>query len=382
MRTRLALAAAMVAIPAFAEMLALEESGTCDLTAEMGYRAFSGARKLEIGNYDVKVTFGGDSASTNWVKFAGRRLLFDNVVTRPGERRVEEATVRVPGPYVTAKSRANDNRELKVEVFTTSPNPPQVEFAPSHDSPTLYLMGDSTTTDQRFEPWGSWGQIAPAFFRKGLAVSNFARSGLAMCTAESEGRVERLLEHLRAGDFVLIQFGHNDQKRKGEEPENGYARRLGEWTGLIEAKGAKVVVATPIERRRFKGGVQQPRTLADYSSAARAFASSRNLPLVDMNEKSYAMMGAAGEEGSTRFQCWYAEGEYPGADRTINDNTHHSVYGAYEMARIEAAEIFRLVPELGEFVRENRRSFDPLSPDPDPGIPPSNAFNSKKPAGN
>ncbi len=382
MKKTFCLAAAFAAFASLGESLPLEEAEVCDFTAKMGYRAFAGAKKLDIGNYDVKISFPAGEQSTNFVKFAGRRLLMDKIVLKKGEKRVEEATVRVPGPYVTDPKRAHENRELKVEIFTTAATPPRVEFFPAPDSPTLYLMGDSTTTDQRAEPYGSWGQIAPAFFKKGLAVSNFARSGLAMCTAESEGRVARMLEHLKAGDFVLIQFGHNDQKRKGEEPENGYTRRLGEWTDQIEAKGAKVIVATPIERRRFKGGKQEAHTLADYSAAARSFAAARGLPLIDMNEISYAMMGAAGEEGSKLFQCWYEAGSYPGAAKTINDNTHHSVYGAYEMARIEAAEIFRLVPGLKRFVREGYGTFDHLKCDPDPGIPPSNILDSKKPAGN
>lgn len=372
----------MAAFVSKAAHLELTEVPAVKMTAEAGYRVFHGEAKLNIGNFDVKLTFGGDAATTNFVKFAGRRLLCDRLVTAPGERKTFEATVRLPGPYSTRKATADSNKSLVIDVFTTAASAPSVEFEPSADSLTFYLCGDSTTTDQRGEPWGSWGQIAPAFFKKGVAVSNFAKSGLAMATFEGDGRLVRILENIKAGDWVLIQFGHNDQKRKGEEPENGYTRRLGEWTDKLQAKGANVIIATPIERRRFSNGVQSPHTLAGYADAARAFAKARGLPLIDMNELSYAMMGAAGEEGSKAFQCWYEKGSYPGVVNTINDNTHHSIYGAYEMARIEASEITRLVPGLKDFVRERYRMFDPLKFDPDPMIPPSAVTDSKKPDGN
>ncbi len=364
-RTLLA-AGAIAALPAFA-----------DPSAEYVSERFE--QQGEIGNYDISVTLPKGA----FVKFDGRRLAVD----RTSAAGRQEWTLRLPGPY-TKREKPGANTKIVIEVFHRKGDAfdkSSIKVARSSGTPTLYLAGDSTMTDNRKEPWASWGQMAPAFFKKGISVSNFARSGLALCTFEEEGRLDRILEHFKPGDYLFIAFGHNDQKRKGEEPENGYTRRLNEWIDKIQARGGNVIIGTPIERRRFrKDGTQGPRTLDGYAAAARAVAEKRKLPLVDLNEASYAMMGVMGEKGSTRLQRWCEAGFFPGLTEAVNDNTHHSVYGAYEMARIAVAGIAEKVPALKPLIREKYRSFNHLKPDPDPGIPPSTGcgYDVRKPAGN
>ena len=113
------------------------------------------------------------------------------------------------------------------------------------------------------------------------------------------------MEHLKKDDWVVIQFGHNDQKIKGEEPENGYTRRLNDWIDRIREKGAFVVLVTPVERRRFdeKTGEHGPKTLEGYADAMKAVAAAKNVPFIDLNDASYRMHAKMGAVGSKALQC-------------------------------------------------------------------------------
>ena len=308
-------------------------------------------KQMEIGNYDVEIDL-GRGPSTNFVKFAGRRIAVDRTELAAGEKKTVSFTARVPGPYTTKKGDEWSNRKLKIELFTDAPQGGEAaapRVTPNASARTIYICGDSTVEDHRNEPLGSWGLVLPAFVRPGWTTANFAKSGLAMKTFEEEGRLERVLEHLAKDDWVLIQFGHNDQKIAGEEAENGYARRL--------------------------HGTQFGKSLGAYAKAAKAVADAKGVPCIDLNDASYRMMGTLGAEGSKKLQR-------PIDGKNV-DNTHHNMYGAYEMARIIAAGLAE-IPVVGNAIREPYRAFDPENPDPEPAvfIPPSGDFNNVKPAGN
>ena len=327
----------------------------------------------EIGNYDVKIVLGDDKADTaSYVKFMGRRLAIDRTELKGGEKKTVEFTARVPGPYTTRKGDGS-NRSLLVEVFRAGGEGEIVkpEVTPSPESTTIYLCGDSTVTDQRSEPWASWGQILPAFVKKGWSCSNFARSGLALATFRQEGRLDRIMEHFKEGDWVVIQFGHNDQKRPDDTPREGYTRRLNEYIDTIEAAKGHVVLVTPCERRKFTNGVHDGHTLRDYAEAMMDVAKARNVPVIDLNKMSYEMQDVLGEKGSAVLQV---------NNKGRLDNTHHNVYGAYENARIVASGLAKL-PGIGAAIREEYRDFDHTKPDPRPGIPPSGKTDYTKPEG-
>ena len=362
---------------AYQKLLADEAEKLAKGTSDKFY-SYTYDEPMEIGNYDVTVNLGtGKGPSANYVKFMGRRLAIDRTDVKAGETKAVTFTARVPGPYTTRRGDANSNRRLIVEMFSNAPQADMPVFeplvVPNPKARTIYLCGDSTVTDQRNEPWGSWGQILPAFVRQGWSVSNFARSGLALKTFEHEGRLKRILEHLKKDDWVVIQFGHNDQKIKGEEPENGYTRRLNEWIDKVSAKGAFVVLVTPVERRRFdeKTGEHGEKTLAGYAEAVKSVAAARGVPVVDLNDASYRMHAKMGAKGSAKIQC---------NNKGKIDNTHHNVYGAYEMARIVAAGLAE-IPTIKDAIRDPYRSFNPESPDGDPKIPPSGKTDYTKPEG-
>ena len=316
--------------------------------------------EMAIGNYDVTIPLGSETqATSNLVKFAGRRLASDWIITKPGEKLDYRFTARVRGSVNKSK---NGEFSLKVSLFTDNPAvtnlEPKVVAAP--ETPTIYLCGDSTVTDQEREPWGSWGQILPAFVKPGWACANFARSGLSMKTFEGDRRLGRILEHLKAGDWVLVQFGHNDQKQEGEEPENGYTRRYGEWLEKFREKGAKLVVISPCERRRFEKGVHGVKTLAGYAAAAKAFAEKNALPFIDLNDITWRMHDHLGEERTKPLQV---------NNKGKLDNTHHTIYGAYVNARIVASELAK-IDGIKDTIKDEAREYDAMNP-VNPKIPAS-----------
>ncbi|MGN0876469.1 MAG: rhamnogalacturonan acetylesterase [Kiritimatiellia bacterium] len=323
-----------------------ENFGTSGLETDfpLGWR-----KPLEIGNYDVTIRLGDrDKPTVNFVKFMGRRLAGDRIALKAGEFRDFTFTARVPGPYT--KKDDGGNRELSFAVFTNGREAPvgEPKVVRNDAAHTIWVCGDSTVTDQQKEPWGSWGQILPAFVKPGWACVNFARSGLAMVTFEGEGRLDCILSGMKPEDWVIVQFGHNDQKRPGEEPENGYTRRYGEWLAKFRAKGARLVVVSPCERRRFdeKTGEHQGKTLAGYADAARAFAKKNSLPFIDLNDITYRMQGALGADGSKPLQV---------DNKGKLDNTHHSIYGAYVNARIVASHLATF-DGIGAAIRDVRRN--------------------------
>ena len=362
---------------AYKKLLA-EEPGKAERGKNEKFHSYFYEEPMEIGNYDVTVSLGtGKGPCVSYVKFMGRRLAVDRTEVPANKTKSVTFTARVPGPYTTRRGDEKNNRRLLLEMLCNAPQEDVPVFeplvVPAPNSRTIYLCGDSTVTDQRFEPWGSWGQILPAFVKQGWAVSNFARSGLALKTFEGEGRFKRIFEHLKKGDWVVIQFGHNDQKIKGEEPETGYARRLNGWIDKIREKGAFVVLVTPVERRRFddRTGEHQGKTLEGYANAMKSVAAAKDVPLIDLNDASYRMHAKMGAEGSKAIQC---------NNKGKIDNTHHNVYGAYEMARIVAAGLSR-IPVVKDAIRDRYRSFDPEKPDADPKIPPSGKTDYTKPKG-
>lgn len=327
----------------------------------------------EIGNYNVQLTLGDSSEDTvSYVKFMGRRLAIDRTELAAGEKKTVEFTARVPGPY-TCRKGDDGNRSLKIEVFVQGGADEVAEpvVTPAPETPTIYLCGDSTVTDQGSEPWASWGQMLPAFVKKGWSCSNFARSGLALATFSGEGRLKRIMEHFKAGDWVIIQFGHNDQKRPEDTPREGYTRRLNEYVDTVKAAGGNVVLVTSCERRRFTDGRHDGHTLRDYAEAMIDVAKAHDIPFIDLNKMSYEMQDVMGEKGSAELQVM---------NRGKLDNTHHNVYGAYENARIVAAGLAK-IPVIGDAIRDEYREFDHTKPDAKPGIPPSGKVDYTKPEG-
>ncbi len=369
--------------------------------AEMPSQPSVFALAVEEGNYAVTIRFGdADVATSTTIKAESRRLMIERVETSPGqfETRTFAVNVRKP-PISTGGTTSLNSRELgppatpdwddhlTFEFNGKRPGFASIEIRPARDSITVFLAGDSTVTDQRHEPYAGWGQMLPRFFGPGVAVSNQAESGLALFSYERQKRLDKILSMMKKGDYLFIQFGHNDQKDKRADsgPFTTYKSNLKRFVAAARSKSGMPVLVTPMERRRFDKDGKPTTTLADYAEAVRLVGTEENSPVIDLHAMSLKFYAALGPEKSTKAFVHYPANTFPGQDKPLKDDTHHSNYGGYELARCVVEGIKANVPTLAAHLAKDAGSFDPSNPDqPDkvdiPASPISGA--TEKPAGN
>ena len=203
------------------------------------------------GNYRVTIEFGDpDVATTTTVKSENRRLMLEEIQTAPGGCVTRSFLVNVHTPKIFAERsvRLKDRErgilrwddKLNLEFSGPHPAVRKVDVAPADDVVTLYIAGDSTVTDQTDEPWAGWGQMLPRFFKPDrVVISNHSESGETLASFKGERRLEKVLTTLRKGDYLFIQFGHNDMKQTG--PDAGayknYTRMLKEFVAAARERG-------------------------------------------------------------------------------------------------------------------------------------------------
>ncbi|MEY3829697.1 MAG: hypothetical protein RL636_1398 [Verrucomicrobiota bacterium] len=348
------------------------------------------------GMYEVTIAFGAaDIASVTTVKAEARRLLALNVAVPQGQTVTRRFLVDVRRPEyaggrVSLKTRESGNptwdAQLSLEFLGATARAKVLSVRPAPATTVrLFLAGDSTMTDQANEPYVGWGQAFPLFVGERAVVANHAESGRALRSFQAEHRLDKILAQLRKDDFVLIQFGHNDQKEKGEGVGafTTYAQRLGAYIDAVQAKGGKPVLITAVARRRFDAQGQVVESLGDFPEAVRRVAKERSIPLIDLNASSKQVYQALGVEKSKLALLHYPAGTFPGQTEPLRDDTHFSAYGAYEMARCVTEGIRQGVPELAAFLAPSVQPFDPSHPD-DPAqlaIPASPWVKADKPEG-
>jgi lysophospholipase L1-like esterase len=204
--------------------------------------------------------------------------------------------------------------------------------------PTIYLAGDSTAAQKYADarPETGWGMALPFFLRSGLKVSNHAVNGRSSKSFIDEGRLDVVLGAVRPGDFLVVQFGHNDSKiadpARYTEPWTTYQDHLRQYIDGARARGARPVLATSVERRKFDaGGVAQP-THGEYPAAMRALAQEEGVALLDIQALSLALWQKLGVEETKKYFNW---------TETEQDNTHFNPPGAIAVARLVASELLR-----------------------------------------
>jgi lysophospholipase L1-like esterase len=208
----------------------------------------------------------------------------------------------------------------------------------SRRTKTLYIAGDSTAAQKyaTAAPETGWGMAIPFFLRKGLAVANHAVNGRSSKSFVDEGRLDVVLGAIRPGDFLLIQFAHNDEKAEDPtrytEPWTTYQDHLRLYVEGARARGARPVLATPVERRRFDTGGTSVPTHGEYPAAMRALAEQERVALLDLQALSLALWQELGVEGTKTYFNWTA---------TEQDNTHFNPPGAIAVARLVARELLR-----------------------------------------
>lgn len=225
--------------------------------------------------------------------------------------------------------------------------------AAGNDPIRVYLIGDSTcaTKDLKNEnPERGWGHLFQPLFDEGVVVENHATNGRSTKSFRSEGRWNKVCEKLEPGDYVFIQFGHNDQKIKDTTRYSaleGYAANLRRYVRETREKGAVPVLLTPVVRRHFVGGVLTD-THGGYPEAVRRVAREEEVVLLDLEPLTCEWVASLGDEASRGYFMWIAPGTSPLCPEGRQDDTHFNVRGAHVVARMVASQLPGRIPQLAD----------------------------------
>jgi lysophospholipase L1-like esterase len=359
--------------------------------------------KLPDGNYDVKVIIGDKMESSSaTIRAECRRLMIAKATSISGKTttvnftvHVKDSLIRDASGNVVNKIRLKEreigylhwDNLLTLEFNGENPRICAVEIAPNKTATTIFLAGNSTVVDQDREPWAGWGQIIPGFFEaKKIAFANYAESGEALNSFISAKRLEKILSLMKAGDYLFIEFGHNDQKQKGEGvgPFTTYKRDLKFFISEVKKKGGIPVLVTSMHRRNFDSTGHINNTLGDYPEAVRQTAKEENVALIDLNAMSKILYEAWGPERSITAFVHYPANTFPGQEKKLEDNTHFNTYGAWQIAKCIRKGIIDAKLEIAKFLIKETPAFDPAKPDPveNWSWPLSALVTSSKPDGN
>ncbi|WP_353121459.1 rhamnogalacturonan acetylesterase [Dysgonomonas capnocytophagoides] len=349
------------------------------------------------GNYRVTVTLGDkDAESCTTVKSESRRLMLENITTAKGKYKTYTFTVNVRNTKIGETDSVRikprevgkliwDNK-LTLEFNGDNPSVTQIKIEKVDNLVTLFLAGDSTVVDEANEPWSGWGQLLPRFLSSDIAVANYAESGEAANSFVSSKRFAKLLSEMKAGDYLFIQFGHNDQKQKGEGkgPYASYTRDLKYLIDEARAKGGIPVLITSMNRRTFDSEGKITNSHGDYPDAVRKLAKQENVALIDLNAMSKTLYEAWGDEGSKKAFVHFPAGTFPDQDKDLADNTHFNPYGGYELAKCIIQGIIDNNIPVKKYIVKDFKGFDPAHPDAFDSvrIPRSPLYSMVKPDGN
>jgi polygalacturonase len=326
------------------------------------------------GSYRVTVVLGGNTESETTVWAEARRLMLEKIATRPGASVELQFDVNVRFPEIGGSSDRRvrlkprefgaldwDNK-LTLEFNGNHPSVRSITVTPIHE-PTIYLAGDSTVVDQAVEPWTAWGQMVTRFFKPGVVIANHAESGETIRSFVIEQRFAKVVSHMRPGDYLFIQFAHNDQKPHAVSIED-YRQLLIDYIQTTRAKGATPVLVTSMNRRTFDADGKITNSLGGYPDAMREIAETQKVALIDLNSMSKALFEAMGPDESRRAFMHYPANAFPNQNEAIDDDTHFSKYGAYELARCVVHGIRANNLPLTKFLDSTIPDFDPSHPDP------------------
>ncbi len=213
---------------------------------------------------------------------------------------------------------------------------------------TLHIAGDSTAAQKYADaaPETGWGMALPYFLNRTVDVANHAVNGRSSKSFIDEGRLDAILAAIRPGDLLLVQFGHNDSKSEDParytEPWTTYQDHLRQYVDGARARGARPLLATSVERRRFSADGTAQRSLGEYPAALRALAAEEGVALLDIEALSLALWQELGPEETKKYFNWTA---------TEQDNTHFNPPGAIAVARLVARELLRRRVLLSRDVR-------------------------------
>ena len=337
-------------------------------------------RNIEVpdGNYKVTVVLGSKKKAGNTVVRAeNRRLMVDEVATKKGQFKTVEFVVnkRTPeiekGKRVKVKDREKNyntwDNAINLEFTGAAPAVKEVKIERDTTATTIFLCGNSTVVDQPYEPWASWGQMIPRWFGPEIAISNNAESGLTAGSFLGSYRLDKILTMMKKGDYVICEFGHNDQKEKmaGAGAWYNFSYNLKVFIDKVRAKGGNIIFVTPTQRRRFDDATHSKilETHGDYPDAMRAVAKREGVPVIELHDMTRTFFETLGYENSKKALVHYPANTFPGQDKPLADNTHFNPYGAYEIAKMVVMGMKQLNLPIVKYLRSDWKDFNPAQPD-------------------
>lgn len=224
---------------------------------------------------------------------------------------------------------------------------------------TIYTIGDSTMANKKNpeeNPEHGWAQVLQQFFNDNAIIDNRAVNGRSSRSFISEGRWDSVLKTLKKGDYVFIQFGHNDQKEKSPNrytnPHTDYRHNLIRYVLDTREKGATPVLMSSIVRRNFNEYGTLVDTHGEYPLETRLVALEYNVPFIDLQYLTEQMEESYGVEGSKKLHLHFEPGENPYYPEGRHDDTHLSKLGATTVAKLAVKELKEKVPALSEYLKE------------------------------
>lgn len=337
-------------------------------------------RNIEVpdGNYKVTVVLGSKKkAGKTVVRAENRRLMVDEVATKKGQFKTVEFVVnkRTPeiekGKRVKVKDREKNyntwDNAINLEFTGAAPAVKEVKIERDTTATTIFLCGNSTVVDQPYEPWASWGQMIPRWFGPEVAISNNAESGLTAGSFLGSYRLDKILTMMKKGDYVICEFGHNDQKEKmaGAGAWYNFSYNLKVFIDKVRVKGGNIIFVTPTQRRRFDDATHSKilETHGDYPDAMRAVAKREGVPVIELHDMTRTFFETLGYENSKKALVHYPANTFPGQDKPLADNTHFNPYGAYEIAKMVVMGMKQLNLPIVKYLRSDWKDFNPAQPD-------------------
>lgn len=223
----------------------------------------------------------------------------------------------------------------------------------------LYLIGDSTMSVKQVKayPETGWGMPFAYFFDSSVTVDNRAQNGRSTRSFMQENRWQPVVNELKPGDYVFIQFGHNDEvkTKKTYTTEEEFAANLEKYVADTRSKNAIPVLLTPVARRAFDASGNITETHAVYAAIVRKVAAAHNVYLIDLDKESQALLQQLGPETSKLLFNHLQPGEHPNYPEGKEDNTHFNELGARKMAELVLAGIKALQLPLAERIVVNKK---------------------------
>lgn len=223
----------------------------------------------------------------------------------------------------------------------------------------IFLIGDSTMANKKEidAPETGWGQVFHKLFTDAVEIQNHAVNGRSTKSFRSLGHWEDVHKQLKAGDYVFIQFGHNDSKQSDTvryaAAWTDYKANLEKYISEIKAKGATPVLLTPVSRRKFDGQGKFVDQHGDYPLVVRKIAKDQHIALIDMTSLSQKVLEKLGESDSKELFMHYPGGIFPKFPKRMEDNTHFSPFGAALMANLVAEDLVKQAHPLRNFLKDS-----------------------------